>query len=237
MPGYTYTTFVAALAVETAIPTTDPNFVAILPSAIDYAEGRIYRELDLLSTVVRDTSATLTANSRDFTLPSSLGRFVVTNGINVFTPAGTTTLRNPLVPVSLDYINVAWPTETAASVSTVPACYAMVTDQAIVVGPPPGAAFTVEVIGTIRPTPLSAANPTTWLSQYLPDLLFAAAMVFMAGYMRNFGAQADDPKMAQSWEAQYQTLKSSAAVEEFRKKYESSGWASLSPAAIATPGR
>lgn len=219
------------------IPTTDADFVGILPSIIDYAEQRIYRELDLLSTVVRDQSSTLTTNSRNFTLPSGQGRFVTTQGVNVFTPVGTTTTRNQLTPQTRDYIDAAWPSETAASASTVPSSFAMITDQTIIVGSPPGAGFTVEIIGTIRPAPLSVSNPNTFLTDYLPDLFMAASIVFGSGYQKNFGAQADDPKMAVSWETQYQSLKASAMVEELRKKWQSVAWSSQSPSPVATPTR
>jgi hypothetical protein len=50
----------------------------------------------------------------------------------------------------------------------------------------------------------------------------AASMVFGSGYMRNFGAQADNPQMSQSWETQYQLLKQSANAEAARQKF--AGW-------------
>lgn len=226
-----------ALSIETVIPQADTDFQNILPTIIDLSEQRIYRELDLLSTIVRDTSAILTPNSRNFTLPQGSGRFVTTQGINVFTPFGTTATRNQLVPSSRDYIDSAWPSETAATTPSVPSTFGMITDQTIIVGPPPDAAYTVEVIGTIRPAPLSPTNTSTFLSLYLPDLFFAASMVAMSGYMRNFGSQADDPKMAMSWDSQYEAFKSSALIEELRKKWQSVSWSSQSPSPLATPPR
>ena len=142
--------------------------------------------------------------------------------------------RNQLVPCSRDVLDILWPSTTGAGV---PALYAMITDQEIIVGPAPGAAYTCEVIGTIRPPPLSASNTVTVLTLYLPDVFLAASMVYMSAYMRNFGAQADDPKMATSWESHYQTLLASANVEEMRKKYSSGAWSSLQPTPIATSGR
>ena len=62
--SYTYATYTAALAELMVTPSTDPNFVAIEPSIIDYAEQRIYRELDLLGTNITDSTATLTADTR-----------------------------------------------------------------------------------------------------------------------------------------------------------------------------
>lgn len=218
--AYTYSTFVSALSTEVNISSTEANFVIILPTIIDQAEQRIYRDLDLLSTIVTDTSATTSASQRAFTLPQDQGRFVTVQSINIFNSSNE---RVPLTKVSREAIDLLWPSETAASATTIPSKYAPLTDQQVLFGPPPGAAFTVEVIGTIRPAPLSASNTTTFLSQYLPDLFLAASMVAVSGYMRNFGSQADDPKMALSWESDYQTRLASASAEEMRKKFQAFG--------------
>jgi hypothetical protein len=214
----------------------DANFNAIVPSIIDYAEQRSYRELDLLSTIVRQ-NGTLTANSRNFTLPTGSGRFVTTQGFNVFTPVSTTTTRNQLVPTTRDFLDATWPSETAPTTPSVPTNFAMITDQSIIVAPPPDAAYTIECIGTIRPAPLSVSNPNTFLTDYLPDLFMACSMVFASGYQKNFGSQADDPRMAVSWETQYTTLRDSALIEQLRDKWQSVSWSSMSPSPIATPPR
>jgi hypothetical protein len=235
--AYTYETYKAALAELLVVDVDNAEYVAVLPSIITYADERCYRDLDLLATVVRDTGL-LTSGTRTFTLPQNLGRFVVTNGINIITPSSTTVpddgTRNQCIPVSRDYMDAVWSSLTG---SGMPTEYAMITDQIVIFGPLPDADYTAEVIGTIRPTPLSEENETTYLSLYLPDLFMAASMVFGAGWMKNFGAQADDPKMAVSWEGQYQALFASANVEENRKKYASGAWGSLQPTPIATPSR
>jgi hypothetical protein len=235
--SYTYTTYRSAIAEELVVDVADTNFLAIFPSLLDYAEQRMYRELDLLATVTRQTGL-LTINSRDFTLPTTSGRFVTTQGINIITPSSQTVpnsgTRNQCIPVSRDYMDAIWPSTTG---SGVPQNYAMITDQTVVFGPAPAAAYTAEVIGTIRPTPLSADNTTTYLTLYLPDAFFAAGMIFGTGWQKNFGAQADDPKMAVSWETQYQALMGSANVEEQRKRYASGAWGPMSPTPIATPTR
>lgn len=229
-----YTTFGPTLVAMMAGSSSDANYITILPSLIDYAEQRIYRELDLLRTVVRDQSGSLTANARTFTLPADAGRFVVVNGINLFSGGARVA---QLQPVSLEFLDAAWPAETAQSSTQVPQYFAMVTDDVVVVGPPPGSDVTVEVIGTIRPAPLSSTNQTTYLTDYLPDLFLAASMIFAAGYQRNFGAMAEDPKMAQSWETQYQMLKQSADMEEHRKKWAGVSWTSKLPSPVAVPQR
>lgn len=218
----TYSQYVDQLSNLMVIEETNADFVTFLPGCIDYAEQRIYRELDLLANVQRVSTQQLTANSRSFTVPAGSQRFVTIQNVNVVTPAGTNTTtgtRNSLVAASHNMIDFLYPTETAPSSPSVPALYAMITDQTLIVGPAPDAAYLVEVIGTFRPAPLSASNTTTVLTLYLPDLFMAASCVFAFGYMRDFGGQADNPNSSQSWENQYRQLFTSANAEEMRKRF------------------
>ncbi len=237
MAGYTYTTFVTALAQEMVEDPTDADFLAILPTLIDQAEQRIYRDLDLLATYEADATDTVTTDTRTFTLPQTAGRFVVVDQINIFTPVDSTSTRNPVVPASLSFINMCWPSTVAASATTIPQFYAMLDDQTVIFGPPPGADFGIEVIGTIRPTPLSSTNTTTTLSLYLPDLFLAAAMVASAAYQKNYSAASDDPKQAISWESTYQQRLESANAEEERKKASAASWSPKRIEKTAMPQR
>lgn len=232
--AYTYAQYVTNLAGTLVVPATDADYLTELPRIIDDAEQRCYRDLDLLSTIVRDSSGTLTANSRNFTFPQ---HFVVSESINVFTPQGTTTHRYSLTPTTREFLDRYFPDEAAPATPSVPYYYAMITDQTIIVGPPPDAAYNLEVVGTIRPTPLSASNTTTYLTQYLPDLFFAASLVFGAGYLQNYGAMSDNPQSATSWESHYNALLASANIEENRKKYAAQAWSPKQPAPVATPPR
>lgn len=234
----TYSQYVTDLANLLVVPTGDAGFQTVLPNIIDDAEQRLYRELDLLNTIVRDSSSTLATGTRTFNLPTSIGTFLVTEDINVITPFGTSNpelgTRNPLVPVSKEYLDFTWPSSNA---STVPQYFAMVTQSTVVVGPWPDQAYQVEVVGTQRPAPLSVSNVTTLLSWYFPDLMIAASMVFGAGYQQNFGASVDNPQMGINWESHLQNLMKSAEVEEARKKFTTAGWSSKQPAPLATPPR
>ncbi len=51
MAGYTYNTYVVALKTMIVSSPSDVPFDNILPSCIDYAEQRIYRERNLLDTI------------------------------------------------------------------------------------------------------------------------------------------------------------------------------------------
>lgn len=230
----TYTTYGQTLVAMMAGRADDANYVTVLPSIIDYAEGRIYRDLDLLSAVVRNSTATLTIDNRNFTLPTpASGRFTIVSGINLMS-AGVRV--GQLEPVSLEFLDAAWPSETG-TVGVLPQYFAMVTDQTIVVAPSPKAAYTVEVVGQVRPAALSASNTSTFLTTYMPELFLAASMIFASAYQKNFGASADDPKMAASWEQQYQALVAVADREEARKKWASASWTSKRVEPTAVPQR
>jgi hypothetical protein len=221
--SYTYATYVAALAQALGdISVSDSDFLATLPEIIDDAEQRCYRELDLLGTVVTDTSGVFTANQRTATLPQALGRFINVKRLNFFTgtyPAG----RTQLVPLPASIIDALFPSETGTS-GVNPQYYAPVTDQVFMIAPSPPSAFSFEVIGTIRPTPLSSGNTATFLTNYLSDLFFAASMVSATGsLLKNFGAQSENPQQGLSWESQFQTRLASAKTEELRRKYAFGG--------------
>lgn len=233
----TYSTYLDTITSLAVATTGDADFMAIVPSVIDYAELRCYRDLDLLNTVTCQTT-TLTAGNRKIGLPTTLGKFVVVESINVITPSTATTVetgtRNPMLPMHKESLDFMWPSVTA---SAMPTHFAMVTDGTAIVGPWPNAAYVIEVAGTVRPFKLSTTVQTTLLTWYFPDLFVAASMVFIFGYQRDFGGQTDDPRTSSSWELQYQGLLKSAVVEETRKKFGAEGWSPKQPDPIATPPR
>lgn len=213
-----YNTYVAALASAIVESPTGTDFLGILPDIIDYAEQRIYRDLDLLATVSTDTTQALVVGSRQVQYPS--GRFVTIVSVNVVVPVSAMApdlgTRNPLVPTSRAVLDATW---GAGAPAALPQYFAMLNDRTFLVGPWPDQAYPVETVGTARPAPLSAANPTTFLTLYLPDLFLAASMIFASGWQQNFGSQSDNPQMAVSWSAQYDALLASAGAEEMRRKF------------------
>lgn len=234
--GLTYNEYVTQISTLAVVSPTDADFVTILPQMLTYAENRIYRDLDFLSTTQALSGYKFTIGSRSLVIPPST--FVTLQQINVITPATTTIpnsgTRNTLLPTTKEFIDNVYPSASSAGV---PAYFAMFDQSTILVGPWPDQTYSVEVVGTYRPTSLSSANPTTFLSLYLPDLLIMASMIYVSGYQRNFGRANDDPQMAVSYEGQYKTLMQGAMIEEARKKFQSSGWTSMSPSPIATPTR
>jgi hypothetical protein len=240
----TYATLLSNTATITVISSTvlesgDNNFGGIFATAIDYAEGRLWRELDLPVTSVTDTSVTLSSGVRTVNLSTAQGEPLNIETYNIFIPAGTTSsngTRVPLVPASKAVVDAIYPSAISSNCGQ-PQFFARVSNLQLMLGPTPDQAYGIESITTVRPAPLSAANSSTWLTQNVPELMQAMIMVFMAGYMRDYGSQADDPKLAQSWENQAQTLLKTMDVDALRMSFESAGWTSKQPSPIATPPR
>lgn len=216
------------VAPTTINPSSDPSFNAIIPRMIDYAENRMRRDIDILAAIVTDSSGNLTPNNRLFPLPGN-GAFLVVSQI---TPIINGVRQPTMTPVSREFIDSAWPADQAPSSPSVPYLFCRRDAASILVAPPPDANYPIEVVGTQPLTQLSPANPQNWFSLWVPDVYLAAAMIFMSGFNRDFSAQADDPKISQSWENQYGILLKGALTEELRKKFESSGNSSRAPSPI-----
>jgi len=238
--GLTYNQYVAELAVLAVVAPDDTNYVANLPSCIDWAELAIYQDLDLLQTVDSVTGFSFVAGDRRLILSMNpvISPVVTVKGINVITPLGVSDpnlgKRNALLPVTEARLDMEWPDATG---SRLPKLFAPFRQNILIVGPWPDANYAAEVVGTVRPTPLSATNQQTWVSMNLPNLLLAASMVFISGYQHNFGRQADDPQQSVSWQQQYDLGIKRAIAEESQKRFRSQGWTSESISPVATPPR
>lgn len=213
----TYTTWLAKAANLAGTTITNSYFLTEAPAAIDYAEQRLYRDLDLISTITRDTSQMCAPGFREIAIPVA---FVTVQRANIITPAGATPnngTRNQLDKVSPEFLDFAWPSN--GPTSALPTKFAILSQATMLLGPWPDQGYVVEIIGTQRPAPLSPSNATTFLTTNLADIFLTATMIHIAGYQKNFGAQGDDPRTAVSWEMQYKEELASADAEELRKRY------------------
>lgn len=215
-----------------ANPFVDAFVNLVLPRAIEYGELRIYRDPDLDLLAQRSSAtATCVAAQRTITKPASI---IVVEEMNLITPAGSApdqngSSRTQLSRATLSFINSQYP--AGGTSSNGPPVYAsQINDTTFVTGPTPDANYQVEFYGVTHPAPLSSTNTSTILTATWPDLFLAATCIFMAGYQKNFGSQADDPKMALSWEMIYDGQKRVAAGEEMRKKYRPTTTANGAPA-------
>ena len=242
-----YVTQIATMAVLNDYNLADPTdpFTIIVPQMINYAELRIQRDLDLFAGQTVNTGYTATAGSATVTLQEV--DFITIQSISV---SGTSP-NTPLLPTTKEYLQYVYPVGTTQDV---PKYFSMYSTNAvstpsggststgiptfsILLGPIPDQNYALTINGTLHTQPMSATNTVTWISTYLPDLFIMASMIYVSAYQRNFGKIADDPAMAQTYEAQYNNLLKGAMTEEFRKKFQASAWSSIMPSPVATPTR
>lgn len=252
-----YTSYKADL--ERFLVIVDTNgiaaFEAALPTIISLAELRIYREpsLDFLAT--RTVSATQQTTSGSRSVPL-LPQFIVVEAVSLILPANklptdASATRMPLQRMTRSYLDMTWPQETLTQTPDlfVGGYWALFNEQedatetpynisnVILVAPTPDNTYNVEVSGTFRPAALSSTNQQTILTEYFPDLFFAASMLYGTSYQQNYGASADNPQQAVSWHAIYAEHLAVAGMEEQRKKFLGAGFSSFPPNPIALAPR
>jgi hypothetical protein len=202
---------------------------------IEYAELRIYRELDFIRTISEQDTTSLTIGTRQKAVPTGI---LIVNSASLITPANTAAAlgtRNPLQRTSVEFINFFWPDTATLGV---PSHYTMQDDQVMLLAPTPSAAYRVCVQGVSRPTPLSFGNQATFLTQFVPDLFVAASCIWGFGaILSNFGGASDNPEAANSWEQTYSSLRQGVDMENLRAKAWSMGWGPWTPSPMAKEAR
>lgn len=249
-----YVTQIGVMAVVLAsdvggvVQGADAAFNAIIPQMLNYAELRIQRDLDLLPSQTSN-NYTLTAGSP--ILPIPIDDFFTVQTIEILQASGSMVVNGaPLLPVSREFIQNCY--AGIASAGT-PLYFAMVGDNYgdgansfnnVLLGPTPNFGFTARVSGTIRMPSLYkyasvglADTAYTYISEFYPDLLIMASMIYISAFQRNFSATSDSTEMGLSYEKQYQALRLGAISEENRKKMMGSSWSSYSTPTSATSTR
>ena len=213
---YTFTTLVPALAASLSVDPSDADFLTLLPTITDDAEQLLYRELGLMTCRVTQ-NGTLNPNTRLFTLPTASGKFLVVDQVNV---VDASFIRHPVAPHSSESIDFFWTSDSSPYAGSRPVSFSRLDDLTLLVGPAADTSLTLECRGTFRPTAISAANPTTFLSTYLSDLFLCGCVVSATGHLlKNWSAAADDPQFAATWLAMFKEKLASAQREELRKTY------------------
>lgn len=220
----------------------------IVPQMLNYAELRISRDLDLLASQTSNLY-TLTAGASIFPLPAN--DFQVVQTLEIVTlSSGNVVNAIPLIPVSKEFIQNCYGGLMSANT---PKYFAMYGDNFgdeqdsftnILFGPPPNYAYSLRVTGTALAPSLyqnASSGPAdtayTYISQWYPDMLMMASMIYISAYQRNFSAASDDSEMGQTYEKQYQALRLGAIPLENRRKQQGSAWSGYSTPTAATPTR
>jgi hypothetical protein len=228
---------------------TDAPAQLQVPMILNYAELRIQRDLDLLSSQSSNTY-TLTALAPVFSIPVNDFFTVQTVEVGQLSSGTFIPLGAPLVPVSKEFIQNCYSGQGAAGT---PGYFAMYGDNwqdgqdtynNVLLGPMPNYAYTIRITGSSRSPSLYAYasigiadTSYTYISTFYPDLLIMASMIYISAFQRNFSATAGDVEMAMSYEKQYQILRTTAFQDENKRKFQASAWSPYSTPTAATPTR
>jgi hypothetical protein len=221
-----------------------PEFTALIPQMLNYAEQRIQRDMELLNQQIMRGPYSLAAGVNQLAVPPS---DILTIQDVLVTIGGVPT---PMNPVSKAYMLMVWPASAAPGPPKVfalqggDAATQGLTSTIVLLGPPLDQPYQANVIGQARSptlasyaTSVDADTKSTWISTWLPDLLVMACMIYVSAYQRDFGRQSDDPQMAVSYEAQYQGLLDGANKQEFQRRWEADAWSAMAKSPVATPTR
>ena len=197
----TYTLLVDAVIASTEDDSTE--FAAYLPTAINMAEDRLFRDLELNYSVVSN-SLTCTASDQLIDKPTDLR---VTNGIFVIVSGE----RIPLTKRGDEFCTDYWPDPT---VTGVPKYFAERDIERWRVVPTPASNYSLEVHYEAQPDYLvSSTNETNVYTKRYPDLLFYATMVNMCEWMK-------DTERKTEWENRYSDAINSVDGESLRNSKE-----------------
>lgn len=224
----TYNALVTAVE-NLLVDNGSSQLISIIPQAIMFAEGDLYRSLDMLSDRISDNTVRLVTGTRTATCPTSIN---IVEGVSVITPStGTTGKRNPAERASIDFIDMAYPDPTILSL---PTWFAMLSDVTMVFASTPDQNYYIEVTGTAAPVAMSSAQQTSPLGNYFPDLLLSTSMIFLSNWQRDFGSQMN-PQDSQMWQTSHDMQLKSALEYIQRQKSQDTNWSPYTAAPLSTP--
>lgn len=218
---------------------TAVDFTTYLPTAVQNGELLCLRDLtDFLASRGQNTRLSVTQGNPMLSLdglPAQVTAPIVFQGaplaytnpvtverVEVLVQAPAPTAGQQwvsLMRASIEYVQAIWPNTTLTATPAFGSAYwAALDDRSLIIAPTPDAAYPARITGTWRPATVSDSNSSSYISIVYPDLLLAAAMIEITGYMANWGSQADDPKQAVSWMQVYSQRLSAAKAEEARRR-------------------
>lgn len=170
-------------AIRTYAEDDDPDFIAELDDFIAKAETRVLRDLDLEQFEAWQ-SITISGGDRNVAKPADT---IVVNSVFIRDPSAQSWMEVPRR--GFEYCIMYSPVETAQDV---PEYFSELDADTIMVVPTPNQSYSggnARARCTIRPTGLSDANTTTWLSTNVGDFLFEACMIEAYTYLKHTEAR------------------------------------------------
>lgn len=198
-----YTTLVEAIVAVTE--DDGAEFAAYIPTAVDLAEERLFRELDLPELEEKAQGNMVTGNGI-ITKPTGyeFAEFFS------YTPTGSQ--RVVLKKKLESYIQDYWPN---FSTTGEPKYYCDVNETQFRVAPTPAANYTYEIKYTQKPTKLGTSNENNYFVDNCNDVLFNATMVEIVKFMKAWS-------QIPVWEGTYTNVRDTWNLEMARYRRDGS---------------
>jgi hypothetical protein len=196
--------------VSAVIQTSEDDsaeFQTYVPTALDLAEIRLAREVDVLGLTL---TATVTAASGVMTMTKPTG---YKNGQDLWYINTSSGERVIMKKKPYSYILDYWP--VSASTGN-PKYYADVDTSTFIVAPTPNTSIAMTLRYEGRPTALTSANPTNFFMEHCADAVFFGTMVEMCKFSRNEVLQ-------ERYEKSYQEAVQTLLNEARRQRSDNSG--------------
>lgn len=188
-----YTTLVTAI--QQIAEDDGQEFLDYIPNAIDIAEERLFKELDLPG-IEEKVTGTIVASAPTLTKPVG---HKLTNYL-VITVDGK---KRFLIKKMENYLMDYWPDST---ITDVPKYYADQSDTQFVMAPVPAQNYPYELKYSKKPTKLSSTSLTNYYTENCQDILYFAAMTEMARFMKAWS-------QVQFWEGEYARVRDGWNIE------------------------
>ena len=186
--------------VQAVVEDDGLEFADYIPTAIDLAEERLFKELDLPE-LEKKVTGILSINSPFISKPSDME-------FKHFLSITVNNVKKFLKKRPEDYITDYWPNSTLTGE---PKYYADISRTQILVAPTPDSGYAYEAKYTGKPTKLSVTNQTNYYTDYCTDILYAAVMAEMAKFMKAWS-------QIGAWENTYVVARDTWNIEMSRKR-------------------
>jgi hypothetical protein len=146
---------------------------SVINTFITMAENRILRDIDF-DVFKKESTGTMTSGNKFLSAPSDL----LTHRYMMITVDDD--------QIFLDFRDTSFMKEYWAdgAATGVPKYYSVWDQNTFYVAPTPNSNYTVELGYLYRPTQLSSANPTTWISDNAPEALLYACLIQAYSYTK-----------------------------------------------------
>tara|TARA_R110000851_G_scaffold10031_2_gene36701 strand:+ start:4226 stop:4900 length:675 start_codon:yes stop_codon:yes gene_type:complete len=149
------------------------EFLAYVPTLVDLAEERLFREMDFPE-IEQKATGTLTALSPNLVKPLDYEfaefLYVTISGVR-------TQLRKKMESYIVDF----WPTP---ALTDVPRYYCDADKDTFIIAPTPDSNYAYELKYTAKPLKLSVSNSTNYYIENCKDVLFSACMLEAAIFLK-----------------------------------------------------